>query len=273
MSRRAKPRTRTSAAKRPAAKPASGSRAELDALIEKAGLADHVDAIRALAAPAIRLSFRIVKSAPKQLGTTRAGGEPDLAVGSAMPGGPEGMSFLLQVRLQDLRRHAAAKVLPPSGLLSFFIDDTDLDTGAVVFTPPDAKLERVPFSDGGFEANAPAEIEFTETVSLPPDNWKVVQKLKLGGATYHDDVYNVHGYESWPRRAGWICSYHQLLGHHRNDYHDAPAKKDVGLLVLTSNDDLEWEFGDGNRLGFYIPKHQLENRRFDKAFSFYIDAC
>jgi uncharacterized protein YwqG len=261
----------------PKPKIASGSIAELDALVASAGLQKHAAALRALALPSIRLAFKLAKP-PKELGTTRAGGEPDLEVDSPFPGGATARTFLLQIDLADVAGLAGAEVLPSDGLLSFFINDGLGDTpflggGIVVYTPADAELARIEFPpEAHYEANKTAKIEFAESLSLPPDEWKIVKKLKLD-AEYNDTVYNTLGYESWPKRPGWITSYHQLLGHHRNDYHDAPAAKEVGLLVLSSNDDLEWAFGDGNRLGFYIKATDLAKQRFDKAYSRYIDAC
>ncbi len=256
-----------------------GTIAELDGLIAAAGLQARKSVIKKLALPSVRICFHR-QPAGKALGTSRAGGDPDLPIGMAFPElDGRTLSFLLQVRLADLATFPCARALPRDGLLSFFVDDAELSRSRVIYTWPETPLRRLPFPTGReTEANRPAALAFESVMTLPPDEWKLVKRLKLHGAeaaAYNDDVYNALGYgaPAFAKTGPWRRGYHQLLGHHRNAYHDVVAAGEVGLLVLSSNAELEWAFGDGNRLGFYIAAAALAARHFDEAESRSIDAC
>lgn len=261
-----------------------GTLAELDALIAAAGLQAKSSAIKKLALPSVRMS-RKPQRQPRALGTSRAGGDPDLPIGMAFPElNGRTLTFLLQIRLADLSPFPCARVLPRDGLLSFFIDDAESDDeylglSRVIYTWPNTPLRRLEFPiDRETEANRAMALAFEPVMTLPPYTWKLVKQLKLRGAdsaAYNDAIYNEFGYgtDAFAKIVGWKRGYQQLLGHHRNSYHDVVAAGEVGLLVLSSDDELEWTFGDGNRLGFYIDADALAARHFDEAYSFHIDAC
>lgn len=91
------------------------------------GLAERADEFVALRRPAIRFRYPSWieedpdAEEPAPIGETRFGGEPDLPPDVPWPlHDSEPMTFAAQIDLDSLRRFAAARELPASGLLSFF---------------------------------------------------------------------------------------------------------------------------------------------------------
>ena len=113
---------------------AAWDRARADAgwreMLAPCGLADQLDAVRALVRPALRLELERDDwegdeddAPPHRIGHSRIGGRPDLPPGQAWPeqsGRP--LVFVAQFDLAALARHPAARELPAHGLLSFFYD-------------------------------------------------------------------------------------------------------------------------------------------------------
>lgn len=123
------------------------SMADLDALIDRCGLAPARTLILSRATPC----FHMIAGGPaadSPLGATRLGGAPDLPVGSAWPSSEHGVcGFLGQFDLADVRHRTGAADLPPEGLLSVFVDFIDSAADPVpvraILTPPGVPLERL----------------------------------------------------------------------------------------------------------------------------------
>lgn len=99
--------------------------AEWAELLEPLGLADHVDEVKALLWPSLRLRLIAEEESDEDdepaLGCTRLGGEPDLPPTQPWPtvaGVP--LTFVAQFDLAELAGYPEARELPSEGLLSCF---------------------------------------------------------------------------------------------------------------------------------------------------------
>ncbi len=217
------------------------------------------------------LAQRAVLMIPKRVdetklepGHTKLGGNPDLPAKTEWPRvAGEPLTFLAQIALREVAPFLPKRVLPASGLLSFFMG-TDPDGSAgycenarVIFTPIRAKLIRreVPedFANRIYQA---ATVEFHAALRLPSPSNKHVTKLLKGKAlaSYEQDVF-----DDSPALP-------QLLGF-RNHGWDAeePATAQM-LLQLTGDSQTDMEFGDMDFAAFYIAKQRLAKADFSKVW-------
>ena len=87
------------------------------------GLNDLLAHVQTLVQPAIRLITRTAAQDTIAVGASELGGQPDLPPNTPWPakqGTP--LSFVAQIRLEEVVPYDSAHVLPPKGLLSFFYD-------------------------------------------------------------------------------------------------------------------------------------------------------
>jgi hypothetical protein len=79
------------------------------ATAQAAGFADIADRLAEASRPTLVVNRKMLRRAPRELGTSRLGGLPDLARGQRWPQcGGRAQTFLGQVRLRDLPRAAEA---------------------------------------------------------------------------------------------------------------------------------------------------------------------
>jgi uncharacterized protein YwqG len=128
---------------------------EVAPALAKAGLSKIAQSLPSLLRPSIRLTAQPADESALATGASKLGGAPDLPHGAQWPSGKGApLSFIAQIRLEDVHAFAAASALPPAGLLSFFYDAKQSTYGAdpadrggwqVIFTPPSqaASLARV----------------------------------------------------------------------------------------------------------------------------------
>lgn len=126
---------------------------ELRARSQEAGFpTSYADATEALAQPCLRPDSIPTNERQLPLGCSKLGGLPDLSVGTPWPlQGDRPLTFVAQIDLNDTSQYPFCGVLPPEGLLSFFLDineetelwDSGRENGRVIFHPgPREKLER-----------------------------------------------------------------------------------------------------------------------------------
>jgi hypothetical protein len=200
-------------------------------------------------------------------GTTKLGGHPELPSNVDWPrvkGEP--LTFLAQIRLEELQRHLPAEhPLPTAGLLAFFVGNDPSSTRAgylenarVLFTKPGAKLERreVPddFTDEIFQACA---VEPKPTYKLPsPSNRHVTSVLDdTQLQRYIDDVF-VSPSVALP----------QILGYRDHGYDAEEPMTAQMLFQLTGDDQSDMEFGEGDFLAFFIDKKKLAKADFSMVW-------
>ena len=167
-----------------------------------------------VARPALRLIETKAKEDTLPDGVSKLGGRPDLPPGFAWPTGrdckvnynglhesnrPAG--FLGQISLDEIAHTQAAKVLPPTGLLSFFasVDNDNPDALGVkcLYFPDVSALGRTKSPKPLTEANRRTQarrLSFEETLSLPLYPYYDIGGLrssdpKWGGVIEVDEVF------------------------------------------------------------------------------------
>lgn len=198
---------------------------DLDALIDRCGLAPARTLILSRATPC----FHMIAGGPAAdapLGATRLGGAPDLPVGSAWPSSEHGVcGFLGQFDLADVRRRTGAADLPPEGLLSVFVDFIDSAADPVpvraTLTPPGAPLERLTPPRGGEDYGAytgwlnPVSVSgFVPGINVPAFDFRLCSQIEALAPDGDTDAFQDG---LWSRPAGTIG---QLLG--QGFDHDGP---------------------------------------------------
>ncbi|HJS85803.1 MAG TPA: YwqG family protein [Acetobacteraceae bacterium] len=260
---------------------------ELRASLLTGGLARIADAVIAQSAESIRLRTTPIAEGQLPLGATKIGGQPDLAPGVAWPawqGVPQ--SFIAQIALPDLAPYAASRVLPTTGLLSFFSDAEQLaagydpgDRGGWLVTYTDAApraLRRTPRPGG--DSFAACAVRFAPEVTLP--------MLDVLRAEFDLTDGEVEAYWALDRRvyppdgSGQVI--HRLLGHPQPIQDDmrttlqfaasVPGPPAAGaadwrlLLQVDSDDAARMMWGDVGRLYYWLPAAALARRDFSAAW-------
>lgn len=129
------------------------SKEDVFAALDKAQLSKHRHEIEGLLMPSVRLTSRAADEAAVGVGASKLGGLPDLAADQAWPlwkGLP--MSFVAQINLSQMSPYDVGHLLPKTGLLLFFYDSNQQDSGSeatqrgqwqiIFYTGDPAKLQR-----------------------------------------------------------------------------------------------------------------------------------
>ncbi len=244
----------------PAAKEKAPANAELVAQrqatakrIGGAGLAHRLPELSPLFRGSIRLTPTAAKKIP--VGASQIGGEPSLPKGTKWPmKGAQAMAFLAQIRLEEVAAFDDEKLLPPNGLLSFFLAGETVKVfhhsvkDLVVVDPP-----------GKSKARRALRLSATSELTLPPPHGHHLEALQL----------NADERARWDKKISVKKSgvFHRMLGHPDLD-RALPFEGDTVLLLQLDSDGKDGlRFGDGERLGVYISREALAARAFGKAFS------
>ncbi|RBP45876.1 leucine rich repeat (LRR) protein [Roseimicrobium gellanilyticum] len=232
--------------------------------IQEAGLAERAAPIAKVAREAIEIRSTVPDDY-SQSGNSRLGGFPELTDASLFPK-TDGKywTFLAQLNLADIA--PLNRYLPPSGLLSFFVDTGYYENCRVLFTQEiRAPLltvrhagEDVMLSPGDDYTQNPHRVEFTRTFSLPYDAPEGVtgdhaQELYDNGECLRNQWdHHINGYtyaqnESAGERAAAEC---------KGQPHEW-----VPLLQLGWDGKVGFCFWDAGTLTFSI--HQEDLRRWD----------
>lgn len=242
----------------PALPPAAALEADLRAAFHAAGLAPHFDA---LVSPAIALLATRADPATIPVGATRLGGLPDLPVDAIWPVVKKTpLTFVGQVDLAGVAGTAAARLLPASGLLSFFVYDTNPDDyarkGAVLFTPAGVPLVRhaapEAFAATGRSAAPACRVDLHPTWRLVhPSHRTVTHSLPFDA---------IQAFEALrPDFDAPLVS--TLLGF--RDRYDGEIKRGYRLLLqVTSDPQADFQWGDVDELAFFIADKALAAGQF-----------
>lgn len=267
--------------------------------LQQAGLGRIALDVQRLLSPSIRLR-PVPAVEPLTVGLSRLGGTPDLPPGFAWPrrsGVP--MSFVAQIRMEDVKPFAPAADLPSAGLLSFFYDAAGQTFGAV---PADQGGWQVAFHRGAPEnwhlAQAPAglpvnarfalsllqaELELSlpsvPSQHLPSLNWSAAER---------------RGYEAFwadfPNPRDHAALHHRMFGHPEQIQDDMQAqcalyangltdvhaplaaeklahKADWQLLLqIDSEESLGMRWGSVGILTYWIENQALKSRQFERCW-------
>jgi uncharacterized protein YwqG len=242
--------------------PLEDQRRELEARIDEVGL--DREKVLALAQHAITIRATPVDDVP--LGASRTGGSPDLPKGTRWPAlGGFPLAFAAQIRLEDVAPYDLDRLLPPRGILAFFVFDAVLHdgpqeygAGKVLYFEEPGELVRMSMPEptraqrerGYSRVFYPlCALRFATELQLPHVSHPSVRKAKLGAK--YDELA-----DPGPPR-------HQLLGY-RNGYHESPAGTQL-LLQLASDDPSGMEWGDVEDLSFTLPAKALAAGELAKA--------
>lgn len=269
----------------------------LDHLIAKNHLKDVAGEVHSLLKESIRLVGNPVDHPPP--GTSHLGGMPDLPDGSAWPawqGKP--MSFVAQIRLEDIARFPPAHDLPSSGLLSFFYDAAQETYGAspedrggwkVAYFETAASLKPAAFPDAlpaeaRFKALAlQFKSEFTLPVSaqqmMPGLNWNNQQEQAYEALLQQ---YQDQGDRKQPkhRMFGWPDQIQDdmqlqaaMMTSGVTDVNDPRAKAAETtksnwelLLQVDSDDRAGMRWASYGMIYYWIEMQALKARQFDQTW-------
>jgi uncharacterized protein (TIGR02996 family) len=241
------------------------------------GLAESRARIVELAQPALAMNTKVRPESRIAVGATKFGGKPDLLPGSEWPRCDRGpLEFLAQLDLAEFHQTLAGRALPPKGLLSFFMyhnfpeddygdgrEEPPVRTGGlrIIHTEDIVKLTRLDPPDDltenlGRPRNT-CRITFREVLDLPPldDAWSD----RYGPA--FPVLESDHGLRPDPLRT----ANHQLFGYARVGVlvqDPIPGPGWQHLIRFNSDRKLNWGWGDGHRLFWYIKTADLRAGRF-----------
>jgi uncharacterized protein YwqG len=272
-------------------------RARIGALLEAQSLGRFKDGVSPL--PAIRCVALLDESTEPQ--QSRLGGRPWMPEDVAWPAASDRpLSFLAQIRLDELPKDAVSSELPRTGHLLFFYDAIEQPWG---FEPEDAQSWKVLFVSGGRELRdfpdalgdearfAECRLTFGSTLTLPsafsaraPElatdadidaYWEVHRALE-------EDELDVpaHQIGGWPRliqsdmeEQCQLCSSGVRMGSPKD--HEATYRpgleegaEDWILLFQVDTDEVGpgWMWGDCGTLYYWIKKQDLAVRDFTSVW-------
>jgi uncharacterized protein YwqG len=263
-----------------------------------APLQAHLDA---LARPAIHLSTRAVNQATIATGSSQLGGQPNLLPTIPWPakqGVP--MSFVGQIRLEEVKPYDTEHLLPSGGLLSFFYDTQqetygtdpdDRDGFRTLYTPGDyGDLQRLPFP-AALPASArftPCALTFSSQITLaqqpdleiPDLTWTPDQQQQYEAAVTHligqppspqDQLLGFPNTLQDDMRAQCALASHGVSM--ENASSDPNAKSLAAqaanwrlLLQVDSDGNANMRWGDGGMLYFWIEGDALRRASFDNVW-------
>jgi uncharacterized protein YwqG len=227
---------------------------ELDAFISADNeLAPHKSYLSSIAKPCIDITLtggRIQDS------TSRFGGVPLVPQGFVWPTHDTGeYLFLGQINFSEISH--TQQSLPKTGLLSLFYASDDEgevfwgDNGYILgYFFPD--LEGLTLSPEGNPKSKSKKMTFQEGVSIP-----LHEELRSDWPFDTDVFYDLRDLKS--------ASEDYLLGypsHYSLAYDPTPGEDWVSLLTLTSHDELDWCWHDGDKLMIFIEKEKLAKQDF-----------
>lgn len=229
---------------------------EMESLLEEAELSQHCGYCHQL----VRVSVEILKC---ESGTaskwSKLGGTPDLAqVEAPAAEGSKSYRLLAQIDFAQLPE-CPTSPFPDTGLLSlFYLHDEEDDVfwgepGFVkaVFRPEPVFLGAQP-KDG-------IPIEFRLSWELPQDMHQSPERF-----LDRDEEYSYEDSVNWNARG--LPADH-LLGYARHGtivYNPTPEGDWIPLLGLSSHEELEWCWNDGDSLTVFIERRRLAERDFSQ---------
>ncbi|MBY0526306.1 MAG: DUF1963 domain-containing protein [Gemmataceae bacterium] len=242
--------------------------------------AEYRTTIMELARPALAMTAKGCPESRIATGATKFGGLPDLPPGSVWPRCEQGpLEFLAQLDLVEFHTTLAGRALPPKGLLSFFMyhnypedeygngrEEPTVDKGGlrIIHTEDTSRLTRLAAPDDLDEdlgqPKKPCQVKFVELLDLPEpdDTWSDRYGAAFPQLEMEDEL-------DFGRLRG---ANHQLFGyaHVTVLVQDPIPGPDWQLLIRFSSDDnLNWGWGDGHHLFWYIKTDDLKKGRFDNT--------
>ena len=233
---------------------------------EQSKLSEHVSYFERLVRPAIDVE---VFDSDIVLGASKLGGAPDLPEDSRWPVSEHGpYRFLAQIDCRDLPDVGAG--LPTAGLLSLFVGESAdgeffwQDPGFVraELIPDGTRLVSMPAPEAVARGEA-RTIRFRAAIDIPQDE-------EQASDWPFDDMNYEFGEEYTRIRKSLHLGTHYLLGypsHCSLAYDPTPGPAWTSLLNLASDDELNWDWHDGDYLMAFIERDRLARGDFSNVAS------
>ncbi|HEY3289481.1 MAG TPA: YwqG family protein [Anaerolineae bacterium] len=263
-----------------------------------AGLGQMAHIVDKLVMPSIRIKVTPADDSKLPVGVSKLGGLPDLPAMYEWPTLKEApMSFIAQLRLDELKGIEGASALPNSGMLWFFYDAAQQTFGS---DPGDRAGRQIYFqdhiSDGQLHRTAapaalaangrfkPCALTFSNELTLPDRPQTEVPSLTLS----KDDQKRYESlYAAFPSKEAHTTAQHRLLGHPDTIQDDMrgqcqlmsngittvtdPGATDLLknandwqlLLQVDSDDAAAMQWASSGMLYFWIKRSDLAARNFD----------
>jgi len=226
-------------------------------------LGEHREYLLGIARPSVEI---ITADAPVTKGCSKFGGSPDVPTEFKWPHHKHGLyRFIGQVNLADIP--AGGHGLPGDGLLSFFYAHDE--NGKSFWRDPDyVRVYRFEKLDALQPVEPPAAVRLGSTATLklprgadvPPWPWRDADAKKWPISESQQDAY-------WKLRLRLHPSRRYLLGYPFNTtlaYDPTPGPDWRSLLTLSSDDELEWYWHDGDWLVTFIEEQRLRAGDFSQ---------
>lgn len=265
--------------------------------IRNSPLAHYSDILERLLKPAIFLRTAPAEQ-PLPIGASKLGGAPDLPPDFEWPQwNAKLLSFLAQIRLNELAPYDVENLLPHSGMLYFFYEAEELPWGG---NTDDAGAWRVIWYDGDlahlrptplpselcelcrfreqsiqFETIETLPMAYTEELELLAPELTLTDEEKDQFFTLADTLIPLDDLDS---KRHWMLGYHWPIQSAANaeffccvqglTWIEALARSQelTLLLQLDTDDDADMCWGDAGTLYFWIPQDALAARQFDKVW-------
>jgi uncharacterized protein YwqG len=273
--------------------PADGFRERLTV----AGLGDYAVALESLVRPSIRLRSELVEEPRIEPGATKLGGRPDLPGTFDWPRyGDVPHSFVAQINLADVHPFDVDRLLPETGLLSFFYDseqhvwgfDPAEDGAWAVYHLANVQdlVRRDPPDDLPAEGSF-AAMRLHPSLELTFAPWELSEVAALGltrdelfsyGEIIGDGDQTIHRLLGHPEPIqGDMQLECQLVSHglycgDETGYDDPRAAElEPGavewrlLLQIDSEDDEDMMWGDMGRIYYWIHRDALAARAWERT--------
>ncbi|WP_028065738.1 DUF1963 domain-containing protein [Solirubrobacter soli] len=260
--------------------------AEVRRALDAAGFETIADQVSAASRPAVMIDRQVLRREPRERGTTRLGGRPDLPVGTAWPR-CRGLqqSFLGQIRVRDLPKEAKELRRLGGSLLFFTVngsaDDEDrYDVwpglcSAVVHAKAGAPLERISPAQDIIELK-PARLRFEvhpDVPGLAVDADRLMAPLRRVKVTDYERWFEFHD----ALRGGRDERDHYLLGYLGTPLNPDPCASRTDrmrspwrhLFTIDYDQELGFDIPDGGWLQIAISPADLRAGRFDRVCSLF----
>jgi Domain of unknown function (DUF1963) len=255
---------------------------------QAAGFADVADRLAEASRPTLVLNRKMLRRAPRELGTTRLGGLPDLPRGQRWPQcGGRAQTFLGQFRLRDLPR-AAEPLRRHGGRLYVFTEVEFEDPRATGYGLSAGRCTTALHAPIGRRLTRTARPRGEPTMRLKPARIRFARRpdvpdLSVAAGTLAPPLLDVamdrSRWESWWAFRDRLRAVRGFRPHRMLGYIDTPngergrcwsqtrqsADPWEHLFTIGLDYDVGWEVGDFGRLQVAISPADLRRGRFDRV--------
>jgi uncharacterized protein YwqG len=236
---------------------------------------------------------------------SKLGGNPNVPGRFEWPVGDRPLDFLLQLNLNELRNMEMARLLPRSGVLSFFYDIeaqpwgfelADRDRFRVLYFPEMSTFVERTHPEGKARLDERC-LDFFPRISVPHPRSQAGDLLEIRASMTEWEMDRYAEFAAaYERRQGPPMSdaNHHFLGYSENIQNDMQiqaqlvsngageggeeaeamrselkggASEWILLLQLDSDPSANLNWGDAGMLYFWIPRQDLRDRRFDRVWA------